>query len=74
MDINEAIKILAHEKRRQEQTPVYRIFVNNGHGGCYDIVSLDELEFVASEALRVMTPSGQESAVTLRVIRLKEAP
>ena len=50
--------------------PVYRVFVNNGNRGCRDIRSLDELEFIASEELRVMTPIGQETSVTLRVIRL----
>lgn len=50
----------------------FRVLVNNGNGGSYDIRSLDELEFVASEALRVVTPLGQETSVTLRVLRLKD--
>lgn len=53
------------------RSPAYRVFVNDGRDGCHDIHSLDELEFIASEHLRVMTPLGQETAITLRVLRLK---
>lgn len=64
---------ILEERAATELPPQYRIFINNGHDGSRDIRSLDELEFIASEALRVMTPLGQEDAVTLRVIRLRNA-
>jgi hypothetical protein len=66
-----AISAEAQADKTKDLPPNYRVFVNNGHSGCVDIRSLDDLEFIASEHLRVMTPLGQETAVTLRVVRIK---
>ena len=48
--------------------PLYRVFVNNGHGGSEDLCDLDELGALAYFHLI----KREESAVTLRVLTLKD--
>lgn len=55
-----------------EDIPNYRVYINNGNGGVHDIHSLDELEFIASEELRVHVDGVQVKAVTLHVLRIKK--
>lgn len=51
----------------------YRVFINDGKDGMLDLKNLSDLEFIASQSLKTMTPLGQETSVTLRVTRLKKS-